>query len=338
MSFFAVQSDRAFATQFKGIAAVLCAALVSTACAGGSGLGDDNFAFLSDKPEATEPAEPVTGTEALMKATEYWGKEYQKKPRDKKTALNYARNLKAMGQKKQALAVLQHAANFHTADKEVAGEYGRLALDLGQTSVAERLLSVADDPTKPDWRIISARGTVLAKKGQYSAALPYYNRALALAPGETSVLNNLALAHMMNGDAKSAEMMLRDAVGKGGPHASKARQNLALALGVQGRYNESTSVGSSVLPKAYAAANTDYLKKMVRLAPADVPAPVPAAAPALSNRAFAKAPLTPEQIIAQATAASVQQSGETVARPVVRTVAQTSAAANTGPSFKPSSY
>ena len=94
----------------------------------------------------------------MQKATIYWGQQFAKNPADLKAALSYARDLKAMGQKKQALAVLQQASVFHGDDKELAGEYGRVALELDQVGAANQLLTVADDPTKPDWRIISARG------------------------------------------------------------------------------------------------------------------------------------------------------------------------------------
>src|SRR5262245_25147841 len=135
----------------------------------------------------------------LAKATEYWGKEFAKQPRDAKAALNYARNLKAMGEKRQALVVLQHASLFHAQDRDINSEYGRLALEFDQVSTAEKLLAHADDPTNPDWRVVSARGTVLAKQGKYREAIPFYERALKLSPDQPSVLNNLALAHVMEG-------------------------------------------------------------------------------------------------------------------------------------------
>lgn len=354
MSYHASPSPCLFWAKAKGLIAALCASLMTTACAGSGGLGEQSLALFS--PKSSAPAEKPMGAGELMKATEYWRKEYTKTPKKKEIALNYARNLKALGQKRQALGVLQQASSFHATDSEVASEYGRLALDLNQVSVAKRLLTVADDPTKPDWRVISARGTVMAKEGQYGAALKMYQRALALSPGQPSVMNNLALAHMMNGDSRSAETILRQAISKGGPHAKKAQQNLALALGVQGRYHEATSVGASVIPKAQASANTDYLKKMVKLAPADVPAATPAVS-APPARSYAKGPLTADQIIAQAKAASGIVSTTPAVKPhlekvkkvsaskanktkaaVVRTVAKaTDAGKNTLP-FKPSSF
>jgi hypothetical protein len=35
----------------------------------------------------------------LQKATEYWGKAYGKNPRDATAAINYAKNLKALGER-----------------------------------------------------------------------------------------------------------------------------------------------------------------------------------------------------------------------------------------------
>ncbi len=348
MSYFAFHSMHTIiCVRAKGLVAALCAGLMTTACAGSGGIGEQSLALFSPSEKPAASAAMPTGPHELMKATDYWRKEYMKGPKNKDAALNYARNLKALGQKQQALSVLQHAANFHSRDTEVASEYGRLALDLDQVSVAKRLLSVADDPTRPDWRVISARGTVLAKEGQYDAALGLYQRALELSPGEASVLNNIALAYMMNGDSKSAETILRQAIVKGGPHASKAKQNLALALGVQGKYGEATSVGASAISRIHAAANADYLKKLVNLAPTANPALA-----TQSAHSYAQGPLTPDQIIAQATAASQGLTMTQAARTgvaklanttsatasVVRTVAKANQVRSSALPFKPSSF
>ena len=153
-------------------------------------------------PQAAVPADP----RELQKATDYWGKAYAQSPRDLQAALNYARNLKAMGEKRRALGVLQQACLYHGESRELAGEYGRLALDLDQVKVAKQLLAMADDPGKPDWRIISARGAALAKEGNYNEAIPLFERALALSQNQPSVLSNLALAYAMNGEPGKAEV------------------------------------------------------------------------------------------------------------------------------------
>jgi Flp pilus assembly protein TadD len=215
---------------------------------------------------ATGDATPSSPQSELQKATVYWGNEYAKKPTELRPALNYAKNLKALGEKEKALSVLQQASILHGNDQELAGEYGRLALDMDQVGVANQMLAMADDPTKPDWHVVSARGTVLAKQGKYSDAVPFYERALTLSPNNPTVMNNLAMAYAMTGDAKKAEQILRQAMAAPGA-TPKVRENLALVLGLQGRYDESKAVASGVLNSDTASANAAYLKQMVKLEP-----------------------------------------------------------------------
>jgi len=199
----------------------------------------------------------------LQKAVEYWGKEFAKSPTDPKAGLAYAKNLKAMGERDRALIVLQQVAIANPGDKEIASEYGRLALDLNQISLAQRLLSLADDPAKPDWRVISAQGTVLAKQGKQKEAIPYFERARIIAPTQVSVLNNLALAYAMDGQAEKAEGIFREIPAQ--QSNAKIRQNLALVLGLQGKYEESRQAAAADLAPEQATANARILKTMTQL-------------------------------------------------------------------------
>jgi Flp pilus assembly protein TadD len=199
---------------------------------------------------------PVSdGRAELAKATEYWGKAYTQDPKDPQAALNYARNLKAQGEKQQALAVLQQASAAHPTNKNIAGEYGRLLLEFNHVTLAEKLLEQADDPLHPDWKIVSARGTVFAKQNQYSQAVPLFERALQLSPDQPSVMSNLALAYAMEGNVEKAEPLLRKTA----------------ALGLQGKYDEAKQVIARDVPPDRAAANIDYLQQMVKLDPKPMP-------------------------------------------------------------------
>jgi Flp pilus assembly protein TadD len=248
--------------------ATLAATLMLGACSQSSDLLSDAAKPLASADSSAKGTNTQT---ELQKATEYWGNEYQKKPADLQTALNYSRNLKALGEKQKAFSILQQASVLHGSNAELASEYGRMALDFDQINVASRLLEIADSPTNPDWKVISARGTVLAKQGLYKDAIPFYERALALAPNQTSILNNLALANAMSGDAQKAEDILRQVADKDAG-APKVKQNLALVLGLQGKYDEAKSVGGSTLTADAAAENSDYVRKMVRLTPQAAPA------------------------------------------------------------------
>jgi Flp pilus assembly protein TadD len=215
-------------------AAAVLLALGLGACGQGNSL---NLGLEGDKLKTSDIATSSAGQRPeaeLEKATAYWGDQHAKNPRDPKATLSFARNLKAMGRKAQALAVLQSSYVYAPENKEFLSEYGRLALDLGQVSTAGELLARADDPAHPDWRVISARGTVLAKQGRYKEAIEYYERARVLAPDQASVLSNLGMAHTMNGEGARGEELLRQAAALGSVDP-RVERNLALVLELQGK-------------------------------------------------------------------------------------------------------
>ena len=250
------------AIRLAGTAAVLA---VTAGLAGCSGFGSSDLAETGGLQAAQTADAAQTPPSELEKATEYWGKELAKNPRDGKAALAYAKNLKAMGRKKEAFAILQQAHKANPQDREHLSEYGRLALEFDQVSTAKALLERADDPAKPDWRVLNARGTVFAKEGQHKEAAAYFERALALAPGQPSVLNNLAMAHAMAGEAAKAEDMLRQA-SQSGEVDPRVNQNLALVLSLQGKYREAKSIPGQNLSEESMQANVDYMKSVVQVA------------------------------------------------------------------------
>ena len=240
-------------------AAVAFACLALGACAQ-SGLNSLDLAGPSTiaEPDAPSKDNPVKAVDAA-------GKAFAKEPRSADKALAYARALKSLGEKRQALAVLQQAAMFNGNHRALNSEYGRLALEFDQVSLAQRLLEAADDPGNPDWRVISARGTAVAKQGNYRDAIPLYERALALAPNQPSVLNNLALAYTMEGNPDKAEPLLKSAAAAG--EDARINQNLALVLGLQGKYEDARTVAARNMAPDKAAADVDYVRRIVMLDP-----------------------------------------------------------------------
>ena len=93
-------------------------------------------------------------------------------------------------------------------------------------------------PAKPDWRIISARGTVLAKQGKYAEAIPFYERALSARPRSALAAEQprAGLRHERRAGTGRSRCCARPRP----PTATrrKIRQNLALVLGLQGKYDE----------------------------------------------------------------------------------------------------
>ena len=98
--------------------------------------------------------------------------------------------------------------------------------------------------------------------GNTQQARDLYNQALRIAPDEPSLLNNLAMSYLLEGEAKEAESVLRRAAAS--PKAdSRIRQNLALAIGLQGRFQEAEQIAKRELSPEQAQANVAYLRSML---------------------------------------------------------------------------
>jgi Flp pilus assembly protein TadD len=258
----AVQIDK-LARLSNTLAAVVMTLLLG-GCAG------NPLSDAAQSPSDTSIASAISNNQTeLEKATLYWSKEYSKDTRNLNAALSYVKNLRAGGHKDRAMMILQEASVYHGSNRELASEYGRLALDMGQVQLADRLLAAADDPGSPDWRLISARGTVFAKQGKYAEAIPHYERALGVAPDASSVLSNLAMAYAASGRAADAEPLLRRAIEVDGSNA-KLKQNLALVMGLQGKHDEAKQIDGQNLAMDGAKDNADVVRQMVKKEPAPV--------------------------------------------------------------------
>ena len=215
-------------SKFVPVLAAIAASLLLSACA-----SSGNPLSLTKQEMVAQAASSSNTKSELAKATEYWGKAHAEKPADATAAMNYAKNLKAMGQKQQALVIMQEAHRHNPSDRHVNSEYGRLALEFDQISTAQKLLEQADDPVNPDWKIVSARGTVLAKQEKFAEAIPQFEKALALSKDQPSVMNNLALAYVLNGEAPKAEAMLRQASAQHGANPTISGKRLQMSVAQQ---------------------------------------------------------------------------------------------------------
>jgi Flp pilus assembly protein TadD len=142
------------------------------------------------------------------------------------------------------------------------GAYGRALAEAGNYPQALDALSRAHTPDQPDWHILNAQGAVLDQMGRHAEAQRIYSAALKIVPDEPSVLSNLGLSYALMKDLKRAEVTLRRAVAQ--PKANpKVRQNLALVIGLRGRFAEAESIARADLPENEAAANVGYLRQML---------------------------------------------------------------------------
>lgn len=213
-------------------------------------------------PEVTGAIEkPVTQSD-FRTAEAYWGERYEKDPKDRTAALNYAAALGRVSKSEQAVAVLERAVIHHPDDREVLAAYGKALAANGDLNRALEVVAQAQTPDRPDWRLLTAEGAILDQLGRPEEARRLHAQALALAPNEPSVVSNLGMSHLLAGDPGEAEKLLRRATAMPGAD-SRVRQNLALAVGLSGRFAEAEQIAGAELPPEEAAANVAYLKSML---------------------------------------------------------------------------
>jgi Flp pilus assembly protein TadD len=196
------------------------------------------------------------------RAAQVYGERYRANPKDANAALAYGQALRANGQRAQAAAVLEQATIANPGNKTLLALYGRALADNGNFQQAFDVLSKAHSPDSPDWRLLSVQGTTLDQMGRHEDARRYYAGALKIQPGEPSVLSNLGLSYMLSKDLPKAEETLRQAYASPGA-GPRVRQNLALVVGLQGRFSEAETIVKADLPPDEAAANVAYLKDML---------------------------------------------------------------------------
>jgi Flp pilus assembly protein TadD len=193
---------------------------------------------------------------------EVWGARYREKPDDAEAAIGYAQALRATDQHAQAVAVLETAAIRNPHNMPLLGAYGRALAEAGDYNQALDVLSRAHTPDNPDWRVLNAQGAVLDQLGRHVEAQQHYSAAVKIMPDEPSVLSNLGLSYALTKDLQRAEATLRKAVGRPGA-APRVRQNLALVVGLEGRFAEAETIARADLPADEAAANVSYLRQML---------------------------------------------------------------------------
>ena len=214
---------------------------------------------LGARAEARPEANPEADSRRMVEA---YGERFRANPKDADAALKYGQALRDIGQRAQAVAVLERASILNPGNKALLAGWGRALADNGQSQQAFDVLSRAHTPANPDWRILSVQGTTLDKLGRHDEARRYYASALRIMPEEPSVLSNLGMSYVLTKELPKAEAVLRRAYGRAGAD-SRIRQNLALVVGLQGRFDEAESIVKADLPASEAEANVAYLKQML---------------------------------------------------------------------------
>jgi Flp pilus assembly protein TadD len=248
--------------------AALCGvalALMATGCASRS----DMTATGAIAPSQTSPAalagnKPIAAMNAgeLQQAAARIGNAYERAPQDRTVGMGYASILQMTGNDSQALAVMQQVAIHHPSDQEVLAAFAKAQAAAGDFERALQSIQRAQTPDRPDWKLLSAEGAILDQLDRPNEARQRYRAALDIAPNEPSVLSNLGMSYLLANDLRSAETYMRQAASQ--PTAdSRVRQNLALVIGLQGRFDEAQRIARDELSPEQADANMAYMRAML---------------------------------------------------------------------------
>jgi Flp pilus assembly protein TadD len=243
------------------LARFLSSAAVTAVLAAGLG-GCQTMSDITGSLTSSSSSKAQAVPDDPQRAVEVYGERYRANPKDAEAALGYGQALRATGQRAQAAAVLEQASLAHSGNKALLAAYGRALADNGNSQAAFDVLGRAHSPANPDWRILSVQGTTLDKMAKHEEARRYYMAALKIVPEEPSVLSNLGLSYMLTRELPQAEETLRRA--HANPRAdARVRQNLALVVGLQGRFPEAETIAKGDLPADEATANVAYLREML---------------------------------------------------------------------------
>lgn len=187
---------------------------------------------------------------------------YSANPRDKNTIIRFSAALRAAGQTGQAVAVLQQAISYYPGDVDIKVAYAKALAADGKFAQALTIIESTIRPDRPDWNALSVKGAILDQMGQHDAARPLYQQALVISPGRASLEANLGLSYAMTNDLRQAESHLRRAISMRGA-STRIRQNLALVLGLQGRFDEARGIYAQTLPPEQVEANMAYIRALL---------------------------------------------------------------------------
>lgn len=239
-----------------------CASTDAGNAGASSGLNPYEEAMIEAmKPATAEEIAAAERSDPLTRAN-FWAQEYQKDQANPETALSFMRSLRAIGSHDRAIEVGTSILPFHPNDYEILLEVGRTLLTNDQPEAAARTLVRSADFSPPtDAAPLAALGLAFDRMGRHDLAQEAYREALKREPTRISTLSNYGLSLALGGQLTKAEEQLKLAASIPGSDA-RVRQNLALVLGLQGKFDEMAAIDPSA-PRLTVETNLKVLREMI---------------------------------------------------------------------------
>lgn len=214
------------------------------------------------KPASAEEIAAANRADPLTKAN-FWSKEFAKDPENLGIALSFGTALRELGSHERAIEVASQALIVHPGNADLLMLIGRSFASTNDPRRAAQAFGQATQigPDRADaW---AALGIVHDQSGSHTTAQAAYQKALAIEPGRTSTLANYGLSLALSGDLAGGETQLRKAAAN--PDADvRVRENLALVLGLQGRFDEMKAASAPGAPADVVEENAALLQAMIQ--------------------------------------------------------------------------
>ncbi|MGE3142985.1 MAG: tetratricopeptide repeat protein [Hyphomonadaceae bacterium] len=202
------------------------------------------------------------GREDILTQMTFWAQRYSNTPDDRDVAEHFAEALRLGGRNDRAAQVAQEALARFPDNAALLQTLGSALIAAGNPNDALRPLALVAHADARDWKSRVTLGVALDQLGRTAEARRAYQEALAIAPDNPIILTNLGVSHLLAAEPADAETVLRQAAAL--PNAPmEARQNLALAVGLQGRFDEAEQLERIDLPPAIVAQNMDFIRGLI---------------------------------------------------------------------------
>jgi len=211
-------------------------------------------------PRSVEERQAIL-TQDLFAQAAFWSREYDLNPADLEAAVNLSSTLRRLGNPGKSIEVAQHTRALYPNDVDLMTEMGASYIANNQPRKALKIVDTALRLRPQTARLWSLKGAALDQVEQFKSARQHYTKALQLAPNDPGIMANVGLSYALEGDPRTAEIWLRRAVNMPGASAS-ARQNLALVLGLQNKFNEAEKWAKQDLDNEAATNNLAYLRSL----------------------------------------------------------------------------
>ena len=253
--------SRALKFAVPALSVVLMGACASTGSSESKANADAEAALAAGMaPTTAEQIAEMARADPLTRAN-FWAAEFRKHPEDLETTIQFTTSLREIGSHARAIDVLTSTIPAHPKSDTLRVILGRALMSEGRPGEAADAYYRASVINPQNAAAYAGLGLALDQMERHFDAQAAYAAALQIEPDRVSTLTNYGLSLALSGQLVKAEERLRYASTLPGADV-RVRQNLALILGLQGRFEDMREVDPHA-PKRTVESNLDTLRSMM---------------------------------------------------------------------------